>query len=1197
MMKNLHHIARSGFSLLVAFAIALPGVGFSAAANQAWAAAQQRAVNDPVPTTLEEAKANLDLANALESEAAEEEAKAKAALDAAKAAHDTASTNHQAAISVVDQATSNANAKIDEIESNAQAEYDAAYARVAEAVKENQAAQQAKNEAQANLSQAKADYDAAQQAYDSLANSGNAELQQASEKLREAEEAYDSAVTQYKEAFNAYKVANDERNEATAALNEAKKKVAACEAAVAAAQSKVDAAQKALDEAKGNLGTASEDTQKEALEAAVAAAQSKLSAAQSEKADAQSRLSNAKSEQSIAQQAANEAQAALDAAKKNTGGVDIDVLENAVKTAQEEYDAAKKAYDEGAQNAGANKSFQQALADKTAAENAFEEAKARATEALQKYDAAKKELAAISAGGGGNQQTVLSVKDFFVEQDSTAASDLFNTMGDASFTQSGSPGDATDVEFVFRALDLIENLNSIRSSIGLPDLRVTDELMAYEVISLNFASTVQFSYNLSSPRELFAYSGGDSNWAMSGLQSLYDQQKQVWENALSTNTYWDSSSGDTALPEGWSNMTPEELVNACSGFFSQVYVYANVIAPTNMYVGAAANHRPDADYGFAFGFRPAVTGEALTVGEWKARLSIWIDQKQASTASITPANITTAATDEEIAAAQAKVDACETDYNNAVADRDTKEDLLNAAQTQLSAAESVKSLEEALATASTKLEGAQQALDNAQNSTGDLNDPNHPLNVAVANTQATLQAKNQAVDSIQNEITTLDTKIGQFQTELNNAQSALDAYTAADTTAEEVALAAAQRELESAKRDLEAALAEVEQLTDQVTELRATCLRLNDKQIAIRDNVMGPARQASDIAKSEFYTIAKQTQEESDYRALYGAKNQLDHKRDAYNKIIWNMPELESDAEVAQRNEVAARDRLIAASDKLDAAKLLTLEGVMANPISEYSYADFLVLNDHAQNVKDAQALVPAAANKESAAKADLDAAQAAYDAAHAKHLTSLDDAAEAKRIYESFLGQKDPSTKPGDSNNGSNGSEDDPSVEIWNPGKPSTSTAGNKNAGSKGTGSASEVGERDGQGDGSETESVDEALAEESTGSNTVNGRTITSKQKASQAGVDPVVIVGIIGCCLLIAAGILAFLLARRRRAAAEAAAGTVAVAAGASAPVAADNATAATAADAANGANAAGTAATSNASAEAAASDGSSPADQAN
>ena len=1165
MVNKLHHMVRSGFSLLVALAIALPGVGFSATANQAWATAQQRAVNDPAPTTLEEAKANLDLANTLESEAAEEEAKAKAALDAAKVAHNTASSNQQAALSMVDQATNAATAKIEEIKANAQAEYDAAYARVEEAAKENQAAQAAKNEAQANLSQAKADYDAAQQAYDSLANTGNADLQQASEKLRQAEEAYDSAVTQYKEAFNTYNVASAERDDAVAALNAAKKKVTTCEAAVAEAQKKVDAAQKALDDARGELSAASEDSQKEALEAAVSAAQGKLDAAKGEKAAAQSRLTNAKSEQSAAQQTANDAQAALDEAKKNTGGVDIDALENAVKAAQDEYDAAKKTYDEGAQNAGATKSFQQALADKTAAETAFEEAKNRANEALQKYDTAKKELAAISAGDGGNQQTVLSVIDYFAEQGSTDASNLFTSSGEAFFTNSGTAGDATDQELVNRALDVIETINTLRTSHGLQELQVSDYPMAQAILSLNMlASDNADSMNLN---EQVSHSS-NANYAIMGLdQDWWSSGKNVWDNALATGAFTDRSGVEQTLPSGWQDMTIEQLAANTGDFYYSVRGYKLLSDPSYIYVGAAANalaqnasaYEP---YWFTAIFSSTTNGPSKSFTQWKADFNLWVQTKQSSTASIAAAaGITASATDEEIAAAQAKVDACEKEYNDAVADRDAKEQALEAAQTQYSAAESVKGLEDALAAANVKLGTAQQAYDNAQNSVGDLDDPNHPLNVALANAQATLQTKNEAVASIQNEITALDTEIIQFTTELSTAQDALDAYNAKDTTAEEVALAAAQRELESAQRDLEAALAEVEQLTHQVTDLGSKCIRLNDKLINVRENVMKPARQASDVAKREFYDIAKQTQAESDYRALYGAKHQLDEKRDDYNKIVWGMPELESNAEAAQRSETTARDKLIAADAKREAAQLLTLEGVMANPINEYNYAEFLVLNDHAQNVKDAQALVPVAANKESAAKADLDAAQAAYDAAHAKHLTSLDDAAEAKRIYESFLGHKDDTTtKPDEPNHGSDDSEDDPNVEVWEPNKPNGATAGNKN-GNKGQASPLKADARGDQGNGAEAQSIDEAQAEETMPVNASNGLTVTSKPSASPMGINPFMIVGLVGL-LLIAAGIAVFLLARRRREVEAAAAGAsgAAVSATSAAPVVAENATAA-------------------------------------
>ncbi|WP_251197332.1 hypothetical protein [Anaerotardibacter muris] len=1144
MVKNLHHIARTGFSLLVALTIALPGVGFSAAANQAWATVQQRAVNDPVPTTLAEAKTNLDTANSLKSTAADEEAKAKAALDAAKATHESATNEHAANASMLDQATSQANAKLAEVVAKAQSEYEDAAAKVDEYTQDYNAASQKKAQAEANRDQAEAEYNAAQAAYDAkvaeVANNGNAELQAAYSALREAEDAYEQATTQYKDAANEYKAADSERKDVIAAYNAARSKVTECEAAVAAAQAKVDAAQAALDAARGKLSTAADDEKKATLQAAVTEAQSKLDAAKSEKTTAQGRLATAQSEQTAAQKAVDDAEAALEAAKANMGGVDIDALQAAVDEAQLKYDAAKAAYDSGAQSAGVEKSYQQALADKIAAENAFNEADALVTSTRDKLEAAQKELAAITAGGGGNQEVVLSVKEFFDEQDSIAASALFDSMWEASLTHSGSPGDATDFEFVQRSLDMIENLNSIRTSKGLPDLRVSDALMAYTIISLNWASFDHIDFNQSSPCELFAYSGDNSSWASYGLvNDWYDNQKTTWDNALATNMYMNSSYAEESLPEGWSTMTPEELFNACEDFYLQVRAYVNIVAPTNIYVGVAANHLADRDYAYAAKFTDTTEGQTYSVAEWKTRFELWVQTKKTAAG-----NIAAAATDEEIAAAQQKVNKAQEDFNNASADRTKKNDALVAASLQFTAAESIKHLEDALASADATLASAKQAHEDAKNSVGDLTDPNHPLNVAIANANATLAAKKQAVTSIQNELTALDSKITTLQTERDNAQTALDNYSAVDTSAQEAALAAAQRELDRAKLDLEAARAEVSDLAPKVAEWNSKCQELVQKQTTIRTTQLTPTKKASDDAKRAYDNLLRTTQENSDYREMLKMKNTLDSKREAFTNTLYTIADQQTAMTTAQRQITESTTKKTAAETKLSAAKQLSIESIMANPLGDGDYSEFLVLNDHAQNVKDAQVIAQPTANRVNAAKADLDAKQAAYDAARAKHVSATADRDEAQRIYNSFLAQNtDPAnpSNPSDSSNPTNpgNSSSDPVVEPWNPGSSNGAASG---SGSKG--SSSKATNAAGNGEAADAEAVAEDTAADAS-TNTVSNAPYVAKPKtvAAQGSIVGPLIIAVIVGVLLVAVGVAIMISVRRRHAAAAAGAAGVA------------------------------------------------------
>lgn len=77
---------------------------------------------------------------------------------------------------------------------------------------------------------------------------------------------------------------------------------------------------------------------------------------------------------------------------------------------------------------------------------------------------------------------------FFESVGATSAIDALNNCKYASYNQKGSPTDASAIENVLIALDYIDECNELRAKHDLPELRVTDLMMAYAIADANFAS-------------------------------------------------------------------------------------------------------------------------------------------------------------------------------------------------------------------------------------------------------------------------------------------------------------------------------------------------------------------------------------------------------------------------------------------------------------------------------------------------------------------------------------------------------------------------------------------------------------------------------------------------------------------------------------------------------------------------------------
>ena len=471
----------------------------------------------------------------------------------------------------------------------------------------------------------------------------------------------------------------------------------------AEALEQLDAAQDAADKAAAADEAAEADV--EECQAALEAAKDALDAAAKEKADAE------------------------EAAK----GVDTSNLE----AAQKKYDELKQQYDKLVEQRDAIQNEQQRLyEDAMAARKDYENAQ---------KNVIKEDTKVSDAEGNLNQQ--LSLKEFFKYYNSQHALDIFdgkhNTYkmleesGKGNLVNSDKKWDSMigKTEFykivdaaqpseIREALNYIREVNDIRKSLSLSELKVTDYLMAEAIINNNWSKyTTDHSGN---------YSNASENLANGCFDPVY-----YWYYLEKYNYELDKTDGKIDGKDIYGNKVDTNYGH-----------YINIINADWKYVGAATSgtflgsglrycsNMLFADY--LDSSAGDTNDETFTVDEWEARLDAWL-----AATSTTPEKD---AADKDYASVKHKFDQAMTAYYRSTLDAKTNDLQLNDAEQKLDAAKSeldaakaeVGPVADRLDTATENYNNARAALDEATAQLEAAQAAHDPLHEAYVNALADL---------------------------------------------------------------------------------------------------------------------------------------------------------------------------------------------------------------------------------------------------------------------------------------------------------------------------------------------------------------------------------------------------------------------------------------------------------------------------
>ena len=131
--------------------------------------------------------------------------------------------------------------------------------------------------------------------------------------------------------------------------------------------------------------------------------------------------------------------------------------------------------------------------------------------------------------------------DFFVSIGDQQAADILKNARYAAETHLGEESDASHIGSVRCVFQFIEECNAIRRSLGLGELRVTSEMMAYAISDCNWSDTSRSHARQFNVGENLAWGYGKESYQLGGYQSAtatanpfygwYDEEKAAYDDA------------------------------------------------------------------------------------------------------------------------------------------------------------------------------------------------------------------------------------------------------------------------------------------------------------------------------------------------------------------------------------------------------------------------------------------------------------------------------------------------------------------------------------------------------------------------------------------------------------------------------------------------------------------------------------------
>ncbi|MBR2521555.1 MAG: leucine-rich repeat protein, partial [Coriobacteriales bacterium] len=259
--------------------------------------------------------------------------------------------------------------------------------------------------------------------------------------------------------------------------------------------------------------------------------------------------------------------------------------------------------------------YSQAVADVATAQGNVDSAMSARDAAQQAYyDALDQAADQVDKGSFG----------FFEYVGATDALDALNNSTYAYLTQQGDESDATSLENMRASIQWMRACNSIRSSLGLGELTVTDELMAKAQADANYSDT-----ELSHARQFNVGENLAWNYGSNPFIQWYDNEKVYFDNAWASITGGSASDAPVgAEAKSWYDSHESEVNAYLENAYPNKSVghYMNVINSSYGTTGFAICTRGSMSnwntYGQVFNFN---SSDGMSVDEYEQRFLAYYD--------------------------------------------------------------------------------------------------------------------------------------------------------------------------------------------------------------------------------------------------------------------------------------------------------------------------------------------------------------------------------------------------------------------------------------------------------------------------------------------------------------------------------------------------------------------------------------------
>ena len=429
-------------------------------------------------------------------------------------------------------------------------------------------------------------------------SSSDASLQ---EKFAQAKKAYEAASEELarsqSERDSAYVARKVKAEEEKVALVNAKnvKQEAILEITSSSAKSpqELQDAQNSYDKASADLEAAQKNL--DAMNAKVTEAESALKAAENELKEAETAFAEEKKELDDAEAAKQTASDELEKAEADVVQAEknLEKSETDLENKQKEKESTEKAISEAnskveANNVAAKQAKAKVDEAKEALDKAVEERDAVQVDYDQKSASLKNAQNALTKAQQENTKDASAIAEgsqgFFESNGSSYAANIVKnpeaTSGlSDSHTDVGNSNDATSLENMKKAIERMSKINELRVSVGLPELKVYDSLVAISQVQTNYGSVeMNHAGNCGSTFPV----GENLSWGYSDpFKGWYTQEKDVFDAFYKAKT-GNSTTISGAAAYNWAQKN-------YTGSYSDIGHYMNIINPNYVYTGFAYN--------------------------------------------------------------------------------------------------------------------------------------------------------------------------------------------------------------------------------------------------------------------------------------------------------------------------------------------------------------------------------------------------------------------------------------------------------------------------------------------------------------------------------------------------------------------------------------------------------------------------------